>query len=207
MSDSEGDDLQGDDKKPSNLATNDTLKALSHPTRREILRVLARKDHARATDIAEELGLQANAVSFHLRTLGKAGLIEEAPELARDGRDRVWKTSNQGVMIRPAEDGSTDPTLIRQIVSSSVAEQQLLLSQFGDWAMKNLESDSPLHGSLMTSYINATEEQMEFLFSEVSRIVDEIRSKVDREDSEVRQWHIGMLIANDQVFADPGSAE
>src|SRR5689334_1443789 len=48
----------------------------------------------RAADLAERLDIPANQASFHLRQLAKYGLIEEAPEAARDGRDRVWKAVN-----------------------------------------------------------------------------------------------------------------
>lgn len=69
------------------------LRALSHPLRQRILGELEVVEHARAADLAEGLGEPANSISFHLRVLAKAGIIEEAPELARDRRDRVWKQS------------------------------------------------------------------------------------------------------------------
>jgi len=67
------------------------LRALSHPLRQRIMGEFDVLGHARAADLAEALGEPANSVSFHLRALAKAGIIEEAPELARDRRDRVWK--------------------------------------------------------------------------------------------------------------------
>src|SRR5215207_7054641 len=50
----------------------------------------------RAADLARELGLPANQMSFHLRQLAKYGLVVEAPEHARDGRDRVWRAAHEG---------------------------------------------------------------------------------------------------------------
>src|SRR5215207_5197454 len=50
----------------------------------------------RAADLARELGLPANQMSFHLRQLAKYGLIVEAPEAARDQRDRVWRSADAG---------------------------------------------------------------------------------------------------------------
>src|SRR5687768_6358912 len=44
-----------------------------------------------ATGLAAAVGEPVNKVSFHLRLLAKYGFIEEAPELARDGRDRWWR--------------------------------------------------------------------------------------------------------------------
>src|SRR5262245_34338328 len=58
----------------------------------------------RAADIARELGIPANQASFHLRQLAKYGLVEEAPDLARDRRDRVWRdTSAGGLTVDLAE--------------------------------------------------------------------------------------------------------
>lgn len=68
-----------------------TLRAIAHPVRQQILEELVLRSHGRAADLAKELGQPANAISFHLRSLAKAGLIVEAPEHARDRRDRVWK--------------------------------------------------------------------------------------------------------------------
>lgn len=66
------------------------MRALAHPVRQQILAELVGRKRARAADLAGALDLPANSASFHLRTLAKAGLIVEAPELARDKRDRVW---------------------------------------------------------------------------------------------------------------------
>lgn len=67
------------------------LRAIAHPLRTRILGELTAAGHLRAADVAETLGIPANQASFHLRQLAKYGLVEPAPELARDGRDRVWK--------------------------------------------------------------------------------------------------------------------
>jgi DNA-binding transcriptional ArsR family regulator len=68
-----------------------TLRAIAHPVRLRILDELDLTGPLRAADIAAALDVPANQASFHLRQLAKYGLIEEAPEAARDGRDRVWK--------------------------------------------------------------------------------------------------------------------
>src|SRR6478735_4157463 len=72
------------------------LRALAHPARNRILTELSASGPLRAADIAQELGIPANQASFHLRQLAKYGLIEEAPEAARDQRDRVWKSADDG---------------------------------------------------------------------------------------------------------------
>jgi DNA-binding transcriptional ArsR family regulator len=53
----------------------DVLTALSHPSRREILRRLSAAP-ARFTDVAKPLDVSLNAVTKHLKLLERAGLIE-----------------------------------------------------------------------------------------------------------------------------------
>jgi DNA-binding transcriptional ArsR family regulator len=68
------------------------LRAIAHPARSRILDELHASGPLRAADVARLLDVPANQASFHLRQLAKYGLVEPAPELAKDGRDRVWRT-------------------------------------------------------------------------------------------------------------------
>jgi DNA-binding transcriptional ArsR family regulator len=72
------------------------LRAIAHPVRVRILGEVHAAGHLRAADVAETLGIPANQASFHLRQLAKYGLVEPAPDLARDGRDRVWRPAQEG---------------------------------------------------------------------------------------------------------------
>lgn len=67
------------------------LRAIAHPVRNRILAELEATGSMRAADIARELAIPANQASFHLRQLAKYGLVVEAPDEARDRRDRVWR--------------------------------------------------------------------------------------------------------------------
>lgn len=85
---------------PQLLSDPRVLRAIAHPVRTRILDELSATGPIRAADVARELGIPANQASFHLRQLAKYGLVEEAPEEARDKRDRVWKaTSSQGFTV------------------------------------------------------------------------------------------------------------
>jgi len=55
----------------------EALKALAHPLRVQILRVLEQRDRASVTSLAAELGETTAAVSYHLRQLARHGLVEE----------------------------------------------------------------------------------------------------------------------------------
>ena len=80
------------------------LRAIAHPVRTRILDELSASGPVRAADVARELGIPANQASFHLRQLAKYGLVEEAPEEARDKRDRVWRaTAAEGYSVNLSE--------------------------------------------------------------------------------------------------------
>lgn len=77
------------------------LRAIAHPHRNRILSELYAAGSLRAADVARLLEMPANKASFHLRQLAKYGLIEEAPEEARDRRDRVWRLADpDGISFR-----------------------------------------------------------------------------------------------------------
>ena len=76
------------------------LRAIAHPVRVRILHELNAAGPSRAADLATDLDIPANQASFHLRQLAKYGLVVEAPEEARDRRDRVWKVvSESGIQL------------------------------------------------------------------------------------------------------------
>lgn len=77
------------------------LRAVAHPTRNRILSELYAGGPLRAADLARSLDVPANQASFHLRQLAKYGLVEEAPDAARDRRDRVWRLADpDGISFR-----------------------------------------------------------------------------------------------------------
>jgi DNA-binding transcriptional ArsR family regulator len=70
----------------------DRIAAVNHPVRRRILDALALDGPATASQLAARLDQHVGNVSHHLRTMAKAGLVEEAPELARNRRERWWRS-------------------------------------------------------------------------------------------------------------------
>jgi len=73
------------------------LAALSHPLRRRLMDVLKVDGPSTASALAARTGQAVGNVSHHLRVLGACNLIEEAPELARDRRERWWRLVSRGV--------------------------------------------------------------------------------------------------------------
>jgi DNA-binding transcriptional ArsR family regulator len=89
-----------DASRPEAVHDPKMLRAIAHPVRNRILTELSASGPMRAADLARELDLPANQMSFHLRQLAKYGLVEEDPDAGRDRRDRVWRpTSDEGVRV------------------------------------------------------------------------------------------------------------
>jgi DNA-binding transcriptional ArsR family regulator len=77
------------------------LKALAHPLRVQMLRLVHLHERASVTSLARELGETTAAVSYHLRQLARHGFVEEVPasegtaaaggERAVGRRPRWWR--------------------------------------------------------------------------------------------------------------------
>lgn len=69
------------------------LHALAHPLRARLLASLRLHGPATATNLAQRLGTNSGATSYHLRQLADVGLIEDDPDGGR-GRERVWRSAH-----------------------------------------------------------------------------------------------------------------
>ena len=81
-----------DDVSPARQVTDSgVLAAMAHPVRRRLLDVLKVFGPGTVTSLAELTGERVPNVSHHLKVLAAAELVAEAPELARDRRERWWR--------------------------------------------------------------------------------------------------------------------
>jgi DNA-binding transcriptional ArsR family regulator len=91
------------------------LAAMSHPLRRRLLDVLKVYGPGTVSALAGRTGQAVANVSHHLKVLHDAGLVEQAPELARDRRERWWRLVSSSLRWS-SEDFADDPS------SAAVAE-------------------------------------------------------------------------------------
>lgn len=76
-----------------------TLKALAHPLRADLYRLVCIHRVATASQLADDVDEAVSLVSYHLRKLAEHGLIEEAEPQSADGRERWWRPASDGVSI------------------------------------------------------------------------------------------------------------
>ena len=62
----------------------DVMRALGHPVRLSILRILANQSDCCCTDVTECLPLAQSTVSQHIKVLLDAGLVERSPRGTRN---------------------------------------------------------------------------------------------------------------------------
>ncbi len=79
------------------------MRALAHPMRLRILGLLRVEGPATVGMLAERTGEAAGSVSYHMATLAKHGFVEEAPELARDRRERWWRSVHEMTTLNSAD--------------------------------------------------------------------------------------------------------
>jgi DNA-binding transcriptional ArsR family regulator len=83
------------------------LRALAHPQRLKMLGLLRLEGPATATALADRLGLNSGAASYHLRQLARHGFIEDDSERG-NARERWWRAAHESTSIPPAaEDDDT----------------------------------------------------------------------------------------------------
>ncbi|WP_207939174.1 ArsR/SmtB family transcription factor [Actinomadura darangshiensis] len=79
------------DSDDSKVTDSRVLAAMAHPLRRRLMDALKVYGPATASALADRTDQAVANISHHLKVLGAAGLIAEAPELARDRRERWWR--------------------------------------------------------------------------------------------------------------------
>jgi DNA-binding transcriptional ArsR family regulator len=94
------------------------LRALGSPVRQDILELLGRGP-ATSSMLARALGSNTGVMSYHLRELGKARLIEPG---ARRGRSHYWRLSREDIRFDDAQ-RSSKPRLAK-------ATEDLMLARF-----------------------------------------------------------------------------
>jgi DNA-binding transcriptional ArsR family regulator len=81
------------------------IRALAHPARLEVLsRLQGQHPAMTATELAGYCGLSPSAMSYHLRAMERAGMVERAE--AEDGRERPWRLAFDQLTVNADTDSS-----------------------------------------------------------------------------------------------------
>jgi DNA-binding transcriptional ArsR family regulator len=98
-----------------------SMRALAHPTRVELMELIAREGPVTATQAGAHLDLSPANASFHLRTLARYGFVEEAP--GGRGRERPWRLVSTGHSWSEAADVPAELTAAGQQLQRVVVDR------------------------------------------------------------------------------------
>ncbi|KQU69014.1 ArsR family transcriptional regulator [Phycicoccus sp. Root563] len=76
---------------------------MANPFRSRMMDALKVDGPSTASGLAQRTGQAVGSASHHLKVLSEAGLVEEAPELAKDRRERWWRLVDPGTRWSRAE--------------------------------------------------------------------------------------------------------
>lgn len=207
-------------------ATRDQLRAMAHPLRLDIMERVGRRGTARAADIAADLGIPANSVSYHLRILARGGVITEAPEAARDRRDRVWRLAQNSYEHGSEGRSINDPDVVDEDYVSASGAMALTAFDWmrSAWAAEMarhaaLSSETPSRrgdGQMLATTLRLDHSQASELNRRISAIVDEynqlnrdadgasVPNDPDSGDA-ARTFRVMYVLVADPYDEDPGS--
>ncbi len=160
----------GSDPRADALA--DLLVAYHHPVRRWLSELLAVEGPAKVGQLAARTGLAVGSVSHHLKVLHRQGLVEPAPELARDTRESWWRVRSQPLSwsVEDFEEGSLGRRVAQAAEGENVRHQ---LRALRAW-MNQAASDDPAWRQAAESVdtlVFATVEQLDELGDRLTALV------------------------------------
>ena len=149
------------------------LKAFAHPLRIRLYYSLRNARAASVSYLANAVEAPVAQVSYHLHQLNKHGFIEEAPQYARDGRERWWQLSSQRLRW-DASDVIGQPevaAVAAMIKDGAIGEQVRLIERFHaeeeKWDMEWLDAAFMADGT-----IDLTCDELTRMHGELMAVVD-----------------------------------
>ena len=180
------------------------LRALTHPVRGQLVGLLRRHGPATATQLAERLGLNSGATSYHLRQLAAVGLIEDDAERG-NGRERWWRSVYREQSFAGGELLRQEPEVavgyLQAVATAYASRVQQALNEFetmpSAWRERLDLSDRPLL---------LTREEAEELQRELAFVLDRYR-RADTEEAGDAPAGAERVVVITQLLPEPGGVE
>jgi DNA-binding transcriptional ArsR family regulator len=149
------------------------LAALSHPLRRRLMDVLKVDGPSTASVLAAHTEQAVGNVSHHLRVLGACNLIEEAPELARDRRERWWRLVSRGVRWS-SSDFRDDPATAAIADASDSLSLDYHTQRVRSWFASDDDEKARWQDSAFSTdkWLHLTPEELNAVGDEITEVLD-----------------------------------
>jgi DNA-binding transcriptional ArsR family regulator len=164
------------------------LAAMAHPLRRRLMDVLRVYGPATASVLAERTDQNVGNVSHHIRALADVGLVEEAPELAKDRRERWWRLISSS--LRWTGEALTDDPAgeaVAQAVQSLTIDRHA--GHVRAWFAAGDEERDPWRETAFTveKWLHLTADELGELGKEMTELFDRWRNREIPGDGEHRE--------------------
>ena len=160
------------------------LKAMAHPLRVQILRILEMRRRASVTSLSAELGETTGAISYHLRQLARHGFVEdfvpddlEDETPTRGRKQRWWRMAVDQIHMTGFDFFENDDT--REAVSFVTRELQTDRSRrMTNWLATATKwpADWQRASSDSESWLDLSPRQTRALADELAAVVDKYRA-------------------------------
>lgn len=153
------------------------LRALTHPVRLRMLGILRTEGPTTATALAQRLGLNTGATSYHLRQLAAHGFIVDAESLGT-GRERWWQAAHASTRTEwePAEGADpADQEAVDAYLQSVVVVYTQMLQQMVE-ERATLSQEWRNASSLSDYRFRLSPEQARRLLDKVQGVIEEFES-------------------------------
>lgn len=154
-----------------------TMRALAHPMRTRMVSLLRKHGPQTATGLAQRLGVNSGATSYHLRELAKAGLVTE--DKARgNARDRWWRAAHRTTYFR-------EEALFEQEPDASASYLRAVAQQYAENIFRAIDQLDTLPktwrraGTLSDYDFHLTAKQLEQLLGELEGVLAKYRTEPD----------------------------
>ncbi|WBB69703.1 helix-turn-helix domain-containing protein [Micromonospora sp. WMMD812] len=166
------------------------VRTLAHPLRMRLLGTLRVDGPATATSLAEKLGTNTGATSYHLRQLAEVGLVTEDPDRGT-GRQRWWRAEHDISNFDPT-DFDDDPdarAAVRWIEANHV---RLMAEQAERWMAVAAEQPRAWRdaASLSDMVLTLGPARLRALNDELWRVLMRYHEEPASDEPDARQVHV-----------------
>jgi DNA-binding transcriptional ArsR family regulator len=140
-----------EERPPVRLTDPRAIRALAHPARLAVIDELYSGRELTATECAEIGGLSPSAMSYHLRSLERAGIVERA-EASGDGRERPWRAAGSYLQVDSTGGGAGElaaaAALSSTVLGRTVEQFERYLSRRADEPPEWLDATEASYGQV-----------------------------------------------------------
>ncbi len=182
------------------------LKVLAHPLRARLLTALRVDGPGTATALADALGTNTGATSYHLRKLAEVGLVQETG--SGRGKQRFWRAATEAHSWGPRTVGG-DPDGRAASDWLQLHYFQQFTDLYAGWlaAQHNWPADWRQALGATDRMLTLSSLQMTQLATEVDELLNRYRNPAEGEPSAPAQSSTPTEQINVFVYAFPRSAE